>query len=98
MHLQSYCLYLSIAPPIISNLTFDVVSLTLTCTSTGSPATNVTWTLNDATVDGITTLSVTDRQTSTYSNTLTIAVPGNYTCHISNALGGDSMDITVDGM
>ena len=81
--------------------------LALTCTSTGSPATTVTWTKDGATltVDGATysmTQTVTDRRTSTYENVLTISsdatsIVGDYTCTVSNALGSDSVDFTIRG-
>ena len=81
--------------------------LTLTCTSTGSPATTVTWTRDGGalTVDGTTysmTQTVTDRRTSTYENVLSISFDapsnvGDYTCTVSNALGSDSMDFTIRG-
>ena len=72
------------AAPTISDLEFDAASRTLTCTSTDSPATNVTWTRDGdtLTMDGVTltvdgttysmTQNVTDRRTSTYENVLTI--------------------------
>ena len=81
--------------------------LALTCTSTDSLATTVTWTKDGdtLTVDGITysmTQTVTDRRTSTYENVLNISsdatsIVGDYTCTVSNALGSDSMDFTVRG-
>ena len=81
--------------------------LALTCPSTGSPATTVTWTKDGATltVDGATysmTQTVTDRRTSTYENVLTISsdatsIVGDYTCTVSNALGSDSVNFTVRG-
>ena len=78
---------------------------TLTCTSTASPATNVTWTKDDddtLTVNGTTysmTQNVTDRRTSTYENVLTLPatgdITGTYSCQVGNALG-DSSTVTVD--
>ena len=95
------------AAPTISDLEFDAASRTLTCTSTGSPATTVTWTMDgDAlTVDGTTysmTQNVTDRSASTYENVLTIGsevmnIVGNYTCTVSNALGSDSRTEITSG-
>ncbi len=86
------------APPSITSLTFDPDSITsaLTCTSTGSPATTVTW-MKDGSqlvIDGTTysmKQTVTGRNTSTYDNVLTIVDSGNsfgtYICEVSNALG-----------
>ena len=77
------------AAPTISDLEFDASSRTLTCTSTGSPATNVTWTKDGVTltmdgdtltVDGLTysmTQTVTVRGSSTYENVLTLPATGD---------------------
>ena len=101
--LLSHCLT---APPDITSLTFDPDSSTLTCTSTGSPATTVTW-MKDGSplvIDGTTysmQLTVIGRSTSTYDNVLTISttdsVVGVYTCTVENALGMDSTEIEVTG-
>ena len=61
----------------------------LTCTSTGSPPTTVLWTINGSPVTNSNAASskiVTDRPTSTYSNTLTVSVReyGMYTCTVSS--------------
>ncbi len=96
-----------LAPPSITSLTFDPDSITLTCTSTGSPATTVTWMKNGSplVIDGTTysmEQTVTGRNTSTYDNILTIAnvsddVVGNYTCTVGNALGNASAEEEVTG-
>ena len=73
-------------------------SSTLTCTSTGSPATTVSWTRNGqpVTIDGNTyqlTQTVTDRAASTYENVLTINQPlasilgSTFTCTVTNIFG-----------
>ena len=94
----------SSALPTVSSLTYD--TQTLTCTSTGSPATTVTWTKDGdtLTVDGTTysmTQNVTDRRTSTYENVLTLPatgdISGNYRCQVGNALGDSQMTLTVIG-
>ena len=100
------------AAPTISDLEFDASSRTLTCTSTGSPATNVTWTKDGVTltmdgdtltVDGLTysmTQTVTVRGSSTYENVLTLPATGDisgmYGCLVRNALG-DSNTMSVEG-
>ena len=95
------------APPIITHLGFahGSMSSNLTCISTGSPATNVTWmrdgqplTLNGRTYQM--TQTVTNRRDTTYENVLTInAVSGiyrrTYTCTVLNALGSDSKTLTA---
>ena len=87
------------APPSIIHLgfTYGFISSTLTCISTGSPATNVTWmrdgqplTLNGSTYQ--LTQTVANRKLSTYENVLTINratsdIIGNiYNCTVINAL------------
>ena len=95
------------AAPTISDLEFDAASRTLTCTSTGSPATTVTWTKDGdtLTVDGTTysmTQNVTDRSASTYENVFTLPatgdISGTYSCQVGNALGNSStMTFEVTG-
>ena len=91
--------------PIVTNLTFDDQSRTLTCTSTGGPAATVTWrrdgvviTLNDTHQQ---TKRVVDPIAGTYQTVLTIDqtvsqddIVGTYTCTVENA-GGESSE-TVD--
>ena len=80
---------------------------TLTCTSTGSPPTTVTWIRNQATLsaEGKYTFSqiVINRRFSTYDNVLTIKgddvdAMGNYICKISNSLYETFAEKTIDGM
>ena len=77
----------------------------MTCTSTDSPATSVSWTKDGdtLTVNGTTysmTQNVADRSASTYENVLTLPatgdITGNYGCQVGNALG-DSNTPTDDG-
>ena len=77
---------------------------TLTCTSTGSPPTNVTWMKDGETlITNGTTYSLTqtlvDRVNSTYKNTLTIEanveyVVGEYSCKVANSIGTSNMQET----
>ena len=82
---------------------------TLTCTSTGSPPTTVTWTKDGVTLPTDETIysftqTLVDRATSTYNNTLTIDasfvdVIGNYSCSVSNSIGTSSVQETeIKGM
>ena len=88
------------APPNITHLrlTYGSIFSTLTCISTGSPATNVTW-MRDGqplTIDGSTyqlTQTVANRRLSTYENVLSIdlgiadIIGSIYNCTVMNALG-----------
>ena len=61
--------------------------LTLTCISTGGPATTVTWTRDSTTVitEGTETV-LNDPVTARYTHTLTLTgrLPGLYTCTVAN--------------
>ena len=94
------------AMPTIIGLTFDPDTRTLTCTSTGSPATIVTWMREGAvlTIDGTVytaTQDVTNRRASTYANMLTITTVddttvGTYSCSVENTLGtSQTMSVEV---
>ena len=71
--------------------TADPPVFTLTCVSTGGPATTVTWTRNGAILSNdanhVFTKTVTDQLTATYSNVLTVTgrEPGSYQCSVANA-------------
>lgn len=81
---------------------------TLTCTSTGSPATTVSW-LRDGlplTIDGSTfqmTQTVINRRAATYENVLIIndvqanIVDHTYTCTVANVLGSDTQFLNILG-
>ncbi|CAI8050551.1 Tyrosine-protein phosphatase Lar-like, partial [Geodia barretti] len=59
---------------------------TLTCISTGGPATTVTWTRDSTTVTQGTQTVLNDPETAQYTHTLTVAgrLGGLYTCTVSN--------------
>ena len=69
-----------------TNLTAEPPVFTLTCVSTGGPASNVTWTQDGAAAIGNTYQTVVDQQAITYHNTLMVTgrLPGSYTCSVSN--------------
>ena len=94
--------------PLATSLGYDNHSRTLTCTSTGGPATNVTW-MRDGTV---VTLNDTYRQTKrlvdtvegTYQTVLTIDssvsqsdIVGTYSCTVENARGRSLHLVVVSG-
>ena len=59
---------------------------TLTCISTGGPATTVTWTRDSATVTVGTVTVFNDAETATYTHILTVTgrLGGDYQCTVSN--------------
>ena len=94
--------------PTITSLTFDNQPRTLTCTSTGGPATNVTWRRDGVVI----TLNATHQQTKivvdavngTYQTVLTIDpsvdwsdIVGIYNCIVENVRGKFSDTVVVPG-
>ena len=73
---------------------------TLTCISTGGPATTVTWTRDSVTVTEGTETVLDNRSTSQYTHTLTVTgrQEGDYTCTVANNKPSeDSYSYTVQG-
>ena len=84
-----------------SDLNGDSPQFTLTCISTGGPATTVTWTRDSTTTvtEGTETV-LDDPVTAQYTHTLTVTGrwPGTYTCTVANNKpSSDSATITVEG-
>ena len=80
-------------------MTFDSDKVTLTCISTGGPATTVTWTRDPITVTEGTETVLDDRLTAQYTHTLTVTTGGEYTCTVSNNKPSSaSSSITLSGM
>ena len=84
--------------PITDDIMFALVSsspvqFSLTCTSTGGPATSVTWTRDGVNVNydstHVLTRTVENTMTAQYSNTLTVTgvEGGSYQCIVSNVRG-----------
>ena len=69
-----------------SNLNGASPQFTLTCISTGGPATTVTWTRDSDTVAEGTETVLDDRETAQYTHTLTVTgrLRGLYTCTVAN--------------
>ena len=74
-----------------SELNATTPTFTLTCTSTGGPATTVSWTVNNHTVTEdnvhhITSQILTDAVNATYTHKLTVTgrLVGDYECTVSN--------------
>ena len=75
---------------------------TLTCISTGGPATTVTWTRDSVTItEGNKTTVLDDPVTADYTHTLTVTgrLPGLYTCTVANSIPSeDSTSTMFSGM
>ena len=73
---------------------------TLTCISSGGPATTVTWTRDSATVTQGTQTVLNDPVTAQYTHTLTVTgrLPGLYNCTVANNKpSNDSATLNVTG-
>ena len=75
-------------------------SFTLTCISTGGPATTVTWIRDSTTVTEGTETVLNDPVTANYTHTLTVTegIAGLYTCRIANNVSTVSANLTVQGI
>ena len=69
---------------ISGDVTFDSDLRTLTCISTGGPATTVTWTRDSTTVTEGNETVLNDPVTAQYTHTLNVTTLGEYTCAIVN--------------
>ena len=86
------------------NMTFTLDSdlneaspqFTLTCISTGGPATTITWTRDSEMLTGLTVLN--DTETAQYTHTLTVTGMGLYICTVANNISSASATYTVQGM
>ena len=84
---------------ISGEVTFDYDEMTLTCISTGGPATTVTWTRDSITVTEGTETVLNNATTAQYTHTLNVTTGGEYTCNVSNNKpSSDSASITVPGI
>ena len=90
-----YCVAILVGAPVITDpIEFTLDSavdaatpmFTLTCTSTGGPATEVIWTLDGSPASGTESQTVTDTLSAIYSNTLTVTgrLTGDYQCSVTN--------------
>ena len=83
-----------------SDLNGPSPQFTLTCSSTGGPATTVTWTRDSTTVTEGTETALNDPVTANYTHNLTVTgrLPGVYTCTITNDKPSSaSMTLTIQG-
>ena len=105
---STFVLYILVGSPNVTSLTYNNRSKTLTCTSTGGPATTVTWrrdvvviTLNATHQQ---TKRLVDAETGTYQTVLTINssvgwsdIVGKYNCTVGNDRGESSEIVVVTG-
>ena len=71
---------------------------TLTCISTGGPATTVSWTRDSIPVAKGTQTVLNDPVTAQYTNTLTVTRGGSYTCTVQNDKpSSDSASMMLEG-
>ena len=83
---------------ISGNVTFDADQLTLTCISTGGPATTVSWTRDSTTVITGTETVLNDPESAEYTHTLNVTTAGEYNCTVANNKpSSDSASITLQG-
>ena len=86
---------------VVSDLNGASPQFTLTCISTGGPATTVTWTRDSVTVITGTETVLDDPLTAQYNHTLTVTgrLPGLYTCTVANNKpSNSSANISVQGI
>ena len=100
--------YIHAGSPNASNLTYNDQSRTLTCTSTGGPATTVTWRRDGVVITPNATHQQTKRVVDpvdgTYQTMLTIDpsvcsnhIVGTYNCTVENVRGESSETVVVSG-
>ena len=85
---------------VVSDLNGASPQFTLTCISTGGPATTVTWTRDSGDAVGDTETVLNDPVTAQYTHTLTVTViqGGLYTCTVTNNKPSTaSANITLEG-
>ena len=84
-----------------SDLNGDSPQFTLTCISTGGPATTVTWTRDSITVTEGNETVLDNQITAQYTHTLTVngRQPGTYMCAVANIKpSSTSRSFTVQGL
>ena len=72
-------------------LHFDPNNQTLTCHSTGGPATYVIWTKDSENITEGSYTELIDAMTATYTHTLAVRERGNYTCTVGSNKNGSSL-------
>ena len=81
-----------------SDLNGSTPQFTLTCISTGGPATTVTWTRNNVAIIVGTETELVNNSTATYVHNLTANAGGEYKCSVTNTKPSEaSASFTVEG-
>ena len=84
---------------ISGNVTYDPGTQTLTCISTGGPATTVSWTRDSTNITEGNETVLNDPVTAQYTHTLTVTIAGEYSCTVANNKpSATSSSINVIGM
>ena len=84
-----------------SNLNGVSPQFTVTCISTGGPATTVTWTRDSQSASGEMVTVLDDPVTAQYTHTLTVTgrLEGLYQCNVSNSKPSSAAaQLTVEGI
>ena len=101
-----FSLYIHAGSPSVTSLSYNDQSRTLACTSTGGPATTVTWRRDGVVITATDqqTKRVVDPVTGTYQTVLTIdqtlsksVIVGTYSCTVENERGESSETVVVPG-
>ena len=93
----------AVAEEIVFTLTSELAAVspqfTLTCISTGGPATTVTWTRDSTTVTEGTKTVLDDPETAQYTHTLALSgrLGGVYICTVSNNISSSDRTQTIRG-
>ena len=82
-----------------SGLNENNLQFTLTCISTGGPATTVTWSKDSETFGGVSESMLDNATTAQYTHTFTVTgrLEGVYTCSVANKISNDSAQLNVTG-
>ena len=84
---------------LLGSMTLDLGLQTLTCISTGGPATTVTWTRDSVLLTEGNETVLNDPVTAQYTHTLAVAIAGVYTCTVANNKPSSaSASITLEGL
>ena len=104
LYMQSSLRWCPFSSSLTSELNATTPTFTLTCTSTGGPATIVSWTVNNRTVTEdenhhITSQILTDPEEATYNHILAVTgrLEGQYECRVSNTKSSDRKELGVVG-